>query len=310
MDKYLKNKLEKSIFISGMHRSGTSWVADIIATGGKYIIKDEEIFLPNYPSQNKPINIWYEYINSKNENKYIEYIENVLSNKYYIKNNLSFSKSVNERIRVYYLKAYSLIRKLFYESLPLILVEPLGLLSSEWFANTYKCKIVIIIRHPAAIISSLKINKIKYRFLNDNSLLTQNDFVKDHINLLIKDKKDIPGPNDIIGQGILMWKILYNYVLKLQNNNNNWIFVKHEDLSLDPIKEFKVIFNKLGLLFSNKTINKINILCSEDNKNYLLPDERDNNKRNSKELIYRWHEILTEEEIEAVAYYVFNSTNK
>ena len=62
MDKKIRNKLKNSIFISGMHRSGTSWVSEILSTAGRYVLKDEEMFLPNYPSQTKPIKIWYEYI--------------------------------------------------------------------------------------------------------------------------------------------------------------------------------------------------------------------------------------------------------
>ena len=61
MDKKIRNKLKNSIFISGMHRSGTSWVSEILSTAGRYVLKDEEMFLPNYPSQAKPIKIWYEY---------------------------------------------------------------------------------------------------------------------------------------------------------------------------------------------------------------------------------------------------------
>ena len=58
-----------------------------------------------------------------------------------------------------------------------------------------------------------------------------------------------------------------------------------------------MIFKKLGLPFRKKTKNKINKLCSKDNSNYLLPGERDKNKRNSKKLIYRWHEILSKDEV-------------
>ena len=41
MDKEIRNKLKNSIFISGMHRSGTSWVSEILSTGGSYVLKDE-----------------------------------------------------------------------------------------------------------------------------------------------------------------------------------------------------------------------------------------------------------------------------
>ena len=93
----IKNKLKNSIFISGMHRSGTSWVSEVLSTGGRYIVKDEEIFLPNYPSKEKPIKIWYEYITSKTEDRYMNYIKGVLSNKYNFINNISISSSKNEK---------------------------------------------------------------------------------------------------------------------------------------------------------------------------------------------------------------------
>ena len=63
------------------------------------------------------------------------------------------------------------------------------------------------------------------------------------------------------------------------------------------MKEFQLLFKKLGLPFRNTTINKINKLCSTENSNYLLPGEKDKNKRNSKKLIYRWHEILSKDEV-------------
>ena len=297
MHKEIRNKLKNSIFISGMHRSGTSWVSEILSTAGRYVLKDEEMFLPNYPSQAKPIKIWYEYIHIKNEEKYTEYIETVLSNEYHLINGLSLSKSINKKIKALYHKLNSILRKSFYHSTPLILVEPLGLLSSDWFSKTYKCKMIIMIRHPAAIISSLKLNNIRYNFNGTHSLLTQNDFLKNNVHFLKNNNENIPEPDDIIGQGILMWKILYGYVQKLQKNNRDWIFAKHEDLSIDPIKEFELIFKKLGLPFTKKTKSKINKLCSKDNSNYLLPGERDKNKRNSKKLIYRWHEILSKDEV-------------
>lgn len=292
MGKKIRNKLKNSIFISGMHRSGTSWVSQILSTAGGYVVKDEEIFLPNYPSQNKPIKIWYEYIHSKNEKKYIQYIENALSNEYHLIHEFPFQESISQKIKAFYLKTNSILRKSFYDSTPLILVEPLGLLSSDWFSKTYKCKMIIIIRHPAAIISSLKLNNIKYNFNGSDSLFVQDEFAKNN--------KKLPKSDDIIGQGILMWKILYSYVQKLQKNNKNWIFVKHEDLSIKPMEEFQLLFKKLGLPFRNTTINKINKLCSTDNSNYLLPGERDKNKRNSKELIYRWHEILSRDEVSRI----------
>ena len=40
------DRLRQSIFITGIHRSGTSWVGRILAAGKDFVIKDEEIFNP------------------------------------------------------------------------------------------------------------------------------------------------------------------------------------------------------------------------------------------------------------------------
>jgi len=292
-----------------MHRSGTSWVSEVLSTGGRYIVKDEEIFLPNYPSKEKPIKIWYEYITSKTEDRYMNYIKGVLSNKYNFINNISISSSKNEYLKAFQFKAESIKRRFLYNSNPLIIAEPLGLLSAEWFAKTFNCKMIIMIRHPAAIISSMKINSIKYKFSKTSSILAQNNSIKDHMSFLKKQNFFIPESNDIIGQGILLWKILYNYVAKIEKIYPSWLFLRHEDLALNPNKEYKIIFDKLNLPFTKRTKNKINYLCSELNQNYLSPNEKDKNKRNSKSLVYRWHEILTNNEIDRIKTEVSDISN-
>ena len=45
----LKNAKTSPILLAGMHRSGTSWISDIIESSGFYITKDEEIFHPTFP---------------------------------------------------------------------------------------------------------------------------------------------------------------------------------------------------------------------------------------------------------------------
>ena len=225
MKSELYKKLNNSIFISGMHRSGTSWIANILAAGNQYLIKDEEIFLPNYLYNGTPIQIWSEYINSENEHKYLDFIYDVLSNKYSFIESLIKTSMLKDYLKVFKHKGLSIKRRLFNKSNPLIIVEPLGLLSAEWFAKSFNCHIIIIIRHPAAIISSLKRRHIRYKFSSKGSLLSQNSFVDKHLSHLKDDMKYLPDYDDIIGQGILIWKILYSYVSTLESKYKTWNLV-------------------------------------------------------------------------------------
>lgn len=49
---------------------------------------------------------------------------------------------------------------------------------------------------------------------------------------------------DIINQGILLWNIIYTVVLDYMSKYaDRWLFVKHEELSGAPLKEFEQYSN-------------------------------------------------------------------
>ena len=207
---------------------------------------------------------------------------------------------LKDYLKVFKHKGLSIKRRLFNKSNPLIIVEPLGLLSAEWFAKSFNCHIIIIIRHPASIISSLKRRHIRYKFSSKGSLLSQNSFVDKHLSHLKDDMKCLPDYDDIIGQGILLWKILYSYVSTLESKYKTWNFIKYSDFAQEPHKQFKILYEKLNIPFTDAVNFKIDDLCSDKNLVELPLAQKDRHKRNSQALIYRWHEILTEEEINRI----------
>jgi hypothetical protein len=57
-------------------------------------------------------------------------------------------------------------------------------------------------------------------------------------------------PNDIIGQGSLVWRMIYYAVLETKRRFP-WIhIVRHEDLSMNPVAEYAGLYENLGLPFS------------------------------------------------------------
>ncbi len=77
-----------------------------------------------------------------------------------------------------------------------------------------------------------------------------------------------------------------------------WTFVKHEDLSIDPINEFRLIFELFNLGFSDKVQRKI--LRSTGVHNPVEQGKRNNFNRNSKENIKNWRHRLSQGEIDRI----------
>jgi hypothetical protein len=99
---------------------------------------------------------------------------------------------------------------------------------------------------------------------------------------------------DIIDTGILMWNIIHAFILQYQERNPDWIFVRHEDLSDNPVEEFRKIFTKLSIPFDDYIENKI-IESTQANTQDTL-------KRNASENKESWRRRLSDLEIERVLF--------
>jgi hypothetical protein len=73
------------------------------------------------------------------------------------------------------------------------------------------------------------------------------------------------------------------------------MFVRHEDLSRNPVPGFQSLFSRLNLEFSEKIKKTIETYSSSSNA--LVGDSI---RRNSRENIWRWKKRLSEHEIKRV----------
>ncbi len=129
-----------------------------------------------------------------------------------------------------------------------LLKDPFAVLSVPWFLKQLDAKVVIMIRHPLSFISSLQ--RLEWPFDFDN-ILQQPLLMRDYFEpfrqemLQINQKKE-----DIIGQGILLWRMIYSVVDRFQQQDLNMMIVRHEDISRTPTGLFSEICDYLKLEFS------------------------------------------------------------
>jgi hypothetical protein len=292
----------RPILVTGAHRSGTTWVGKTIAASPSIGYIDEP-FSPILRHYNPGVcnvnyDFWWMYITKENEIPFYNAISATMDFRYnFIAQVLRIIKN-KCGIRTL-IKGYSsfFINRNIYHARPLI-KDPIALFSAPWLAERFNMKVIILIRHPAAFVSSIKRMNWPHDFAN---FLNQPLLMKDHLAPFEKDiKTHIETKLDIIDDAILLWRMFYFFINKLRQTHKNFIFTRHEDLSLNPVEEYEKIFSRLNIDFTEKI------------KNFILNSTRSSNpaeapagiehhlKRNSKENIKNWKNRLSVSEINRV----------
>ena len=84
-------------------------------------------------------------------------------------------------------------------------------------------------------------------------------------------------------------------VLKYQTSyEGKWIFIKHEQISADPLPEYKLLYNRLEIPFTEHVENRIAEFSA------VKPADADSLRRDSKTVIKNWQKRLTKNEIARV----------
>ncbi|MEO1068431.1 MAG: sulfotransferase domain-containing protein [Cyanobacteria bacterium J06638_6] len=165
-------------------------------------------------------------------------------------------------------------------------------------ANRFRADVIMLIRHPAAFVSSLKRKHWQFPFSN---FLSQPQLME---NLPPSLQQEIEAyahsQVDIVDQAILLWKVCHSHIRQCQACYPEWMFVRHEDLSSDPLAGFGQLYDRLNLDLTPAIAAVILEHSSSSN-----PREAENNathvlKRNSQENIKNWQNRLTPAEVDHI----------
>ena len=163
----------------------------------------------------------------------------------------------------------------------------------------------VLIRHPAAFVSSYK--KLNWGHPLSH-FLDQPLLMKAHLAPFEREIEDFAkNQHDIIDQASLLWKLNHHVILKYRQTHKNWIFLHYEDLSIDPLSEFRKLFRQLDLEFSGRIERKI----QEQSRARQFANSPDpySIARNSEHMVKIWQERLTQREIERIRMLVEDLAN-
>lgn len=287
------NSNEKPILITGSHRSGSTWVGNMVSLSPSVVYVHEPFNLDRALGICRAkFDCWFQYICYDNESLYLNDIEDCLNFKYKFSEEFKSARSLKDiaklsRDYMRFVGCKALKKK------PLI-KDPIAVFSAEWLAKRFNMDVLILIRHPAAFAGSLKKAGWTHPF---SHFLEQPLLIERHLSKYRSEIEEYSKTEkDIVDQAILLWNLVHHMILDYRESHPDWIFMKHEDLSRDPLEEFRNIYNRLGLDFSMSIQQEIETFSSGDSNK----EELGSLKRDSLSNISSWKKRLTCDEIRRI----------
>jgi hypothetical protein len=287
------------VLVTGSPRSGTTWVGDVLQRSPGMMLLTEP-FNPDLSQRpwrvcNIRFHEWFIYVTDDNAHIYERPIRRMLELKHDTIDRLRASRNWKDVVDVTARAArFRLSRFTTHGS---IMKDPLALASSEWLARRFGAKVVVLIRHPAAIVSSYKRLNL---CVDIRGLLRQPLLLRDLLGPMEEELRDFVKPAvepDIVDQAAMLWKALHFMILEFQRRHPDWLFVRHEDLSKDTAGGFEKICEHVGLPYTEN----VRRFAIESNDERLPPElgvqDAFTTRRNAALNLTNWKSRLTGEEI-------------
>ena len=283
------------LLVTGAHRSGTTWAGRMLALDPQVAYISEPLNVLHRPGVlGAKVKHWYHYICEENEADFLHAFQELLDFRYHTWSEIKSIRSVKDFLRM------GRDFKIFYDALEhgqrALLKDPFAVFSIPWFAKRFDFKVVITVRHPAAFASSLQ--RLGWNFVF-NHLLDQPLLMRDHLEPY-RGRMQAVKADDVIGQASLLWTMIYRFVHATCKVHPDFVMIRHEDLSRDPVTGFRDLYARLGLEFTSKVEKKILSSSSSENPTELSRGKTHSVKLDSRANVDNWRKRLTEEEVARV----------
>jgi len=281
------------IIIISSPRSGSTWIAQNLGAASNIHLVIE----PFNPNRSLGIRLlrevkWYEYISNENQNSYSEFLDGFV---HYTRPNFrDLLRTDQDRIMLsrYYLKNLVVRRR---RSPQLLIKDPCMTFSAEWFVNRYLARVVMLVRHPAAFVQSMM---DRHWVLDFKNILEQPLLLRDHLSWYETQMRSFSEvDSNSIAQQCLHWNMIYDTIVRYKQDHKDWVCIRHEDFCIDPLESFGQLYQQLELPVTNAVRQTIE---SNSSANRLDGRWSTDYFRDSKRIVKKWKERLSEEDIHLI----------
>lgn len=287
----------RPILVTGSHRSGSTWLGQMIGASDDVGYIHEPFNIDRGPGICRArFPYWFTYIRPGTDGALADDFRRLLAFRY---NYLAQAVTVRSRrdVRVLVRDGGQFLRHRLHHARPLV-KDPMALFSAEWIAETFDAQVVVVVRHPAAFASSIKLDGWTHPF---SHFVNQPALIEDHLSPFRDEIAAFAREeHDILDQAALLWRLVHHTVGEYRTRHPEWLIVRHEGLSLDPVEGFGALYEALNLRYTEDV--RAAIVRSTDRSN---PADRETSgrqflTRDSRANVDNWRRRLTPAEIEHI----------
>ena len=286
----------RPVLVTGAHRTGTGWVSRVLAMSPSRLGYIWEPFSPRHRPGTLPIKFkrYFQYVCAENCEGYAGPLADTIAFRYRPLAELRSLRSPRDAGRM--LRDWRVFARQRRRGATALLKDPIALFSSQWLADTFDLDVVVLIRHPAAFVASLKTRNWRHSF---QSFLDQPLLMRDFLSPLEQEIRYFAaGERDIVDESAALWKVLYTAVARFQEQRPDWNFVRLEDLSRNTLPAFRKLYDDLDLEWGEEVESFVR--ATSNKKNLVVDSDAGSVRRNSAAHSWSWKKQLTPEEIERV----------
>ncbi|HVJ83918.1 MAG TPA: sulfotransferase [Planctomycetia bacterium] len=289
------------ILVTGGHRSGTTWVGNTLAAAPRtaYI---QEPFNPGAPYRHTEFRarIWFERLAAPARDEASRSLGRLFNLQWMRK---EFRASQGRRVppltrsRVAN-KLLAAVRQAMLRAA--VIKDPLALFSADWLVERFGVRPVVMIRHPAAFVSSLLLKGWRFslgEFLKQRHAI--DEFFPEERERI--ERADRERKVDALTEAAILWTLIHKAILVYRRRHPEWVYLRHEDVSRDPEQRFRELYAKLGLPFTPEVRKFLkDHTQAHDRAELTTSTDPSDIVRDSQANIRAWSKRLAPAEIETV----------
>jgi hypothetical protein len=302
MIKLAVNNISNWIYVTGVPRSGTTFVGKVLSLP---LVVDyiHEPFNPQCGMVG--LERWYPYVRATIDTEEMQTFHAIVKNlfsydfefKKYIPRQDPWQRKIIKRIVGSRGEFYLRLAKPNPFHQAAVIKDPIGNLLTEYLYHNFQVKPIIIVKHPLSFIASLKrVNWwIQPSWIIENQPELVEDYFGDELNSLNRQY------DSLVEGSAAYWRATYKVLLEQASKYPDWQVITIEEISNDPLKVFQKLYNHLDLPWSNLVESKI-IKLTGDSKNSTDAQggKVQDFNRNSKDIFAIRRQSLSQSEREAV----------
>jgi hypothetical protein len=281
------------ILVTGSHRSATTWVGRVLEAAGGFGYIREPFNAERRPGwMRAPMPHRYEYITGDG-GPHLRDVERLLQFRVPILPQLRELGRPRDLARLLNDWRQGVTYRV--QGRRPLIKDPFALFSAPWLADTFGLGVVITIRHPAGFVSSVR--RFGWRF-DFRHWLDQPALIRD----LLADWERMFRTTELdpVGEAAMVWRGIYGAVARFRTSRPSWIFVRHEDLALDPRSGFQDLAKRVGIEWTDSLERFVGRSSSAENPVEGRVGDTVSVTRNSRELRDVWKKRLSPVEVDRI----------